>query len=172
MHSNQFLTKQQISQNIDGLYREHQSWLYGWLCRKMSNQSDAADLAQDTFVKIMYRYNDYYYHEPRALLTTIAKSLMSNHYRRKKIEQAYLNALGTTEWEQSIDLEDHMLLVETLCELCDIIDSMPSRQKQIFILSQLEGLSYPQIADQLDISIATIKRDLTKAMAICFMAME
>lgn len=97
---------------------------------------------------------------------------MSNHYRRKKIEQAYLNALGTTEWEQRIDLEDHMLLVETLCELCDIIDSMPSRQKQIFILAQLEGLSYPQIADQLDISIATIKRDLTKAMAICFMAME
>ncbi|GAA5015801.1 sigma-70 family RNA polymerase sigma factor [Acinetobacter puyangensis] len=172
MHSDPLLTKQQVNQQIDGLYRAHQAWLYGWLCKKLGNQSDAADLTQDTFVKVMYRYADYYYHEPRALLTTIAKSLLFNLYRRRKVEQAYLSVLAEDSVEQTFDVEDHILLIETLCELCEIIETMPQRQKQVFILSQLEGLSYAEISEKLDISIATIKRDLTKAMAICFMAME
>lgn len=161
-----------FNEHIHGLYREHQSWLYGWLCRKMQNQHDAADLTQDAFVKIMLHYSDYYYQEPRALLTTVAKSLMSNHYRRKKIEQAYLNTLLPEQEGVTISLEQQILLIETLSELCEIIDAMPLRQKQVFILSQLHGLSYGNIAKQLGISIATIKRDLTKAMMLCFMAME
>ncbi|RKG34473.1 sigma-70 family RNA polymerase sigma factor [Acinetobacter guerrae] len=172
MLSDQILTKQQVNQHIDGLYREHKSWLYAWLCKKMSNHCDAADLTQDTFVKIMSRYADYYYYEPRALLTTIAKSLMFNLYRRKKIEQAYLSVLAEQQLEYSISLEEHLLVIETLCELCDLIEDLPDRQKKVFILAQLEGLSYAQIAQQLDISISTIKRDLTHAMAACFMAME
>ncbi|MFW1666177.1 MULTISPECIES: sigma-70 family RNA polymerase sigma factor [Acinetobacter] len=172
MLSDQILTKQQVNQHIDGLYREHQSWLYAWLCKKMSNHCDAADLTQDTFVKIMSRYADYYYYEPRALLTTIAKSLMFNLYRRKKIEQAYLSALADAYPEHSISLEEQMLWIETLCELCDIIDALLERQKQVFMRSQLQGLNYAQIAQQLNISISTIKRDLTHAMAACFMAME
>lgn len=161
-----------LNEHINGLYKEHQSWLYGWLCRKMQNQHDAADLTQDTFVKIMLHYADYYYQEPRALLTTIAKSLMSNHYRRKRIEMAYLNTLTEQQKRVTIPLEQHILLIETLCELYEIIENMPQRQKQVFILSQLQGLGYDAIARQLDISVSTIKRDLTKAMAVCFMAME
>ncbi|MCH7315029.1 sigma-70 family RNA polymerase sigma factor [Acinetobacter sp. ANC 3882] len=138
----------------------------------MQNQHDAADLTQDTFVKIMLHYADYYYQEPRALLTTIAKSLMSNHYRRKRIEMAYLSTLTEEQKRATIPLEQHILLIETLSELYEIIENMPQRQKQVFILSQLQGLGYDVIARQLDISVSTIKRDLTKAMAICFMAME
>ncbi|MBJ9984199.1 sigma-70 family RNA polymerase sigma factor [Acinetobacter sp. S40] len=172
MLSNQTLTKQQVNQHIDGLYREHKPWLYAWLCKKMGSHCDAADLTQDTFVKIMTRYADYYYYEPRALLTTIAKSLMFNLYRRKRVEQAYLSVLAETYPEHSISLEEQILWIETLCELCDIIEALPERQKQVFMLSQLQSLNYVQISEQLNISISTIKRDLTCAMAACFMAME
>ena len=172
MLSDQFLTKHQVNQHIDGLYREHQTWLYGWLYKKLSNTNDAADLTQDTFVKIMTRYTDYYYHEPRALLTTIARSLMFNLYRRKKIEEVYLSVLAESYPTHTVTLEDQLLWIETLCELCEIVETLPERQRQVFILVQLQCLSYAEVADELSISIATIKRDLTCAMVACFMAME
>ncbi|KAA8733767.1 sigma-70 family RNA polymerase sigma factor [Acinetobacter qingfengensis] len=173
MFSDKSLNKHQITQHVDHLYRDHQPWLYGWFCRKLGNRSDAADLTHDTFVKIISRYTDYYYYEPRALLTTVAKSLLFNLYRRRRVEQAYLAVLAEDQRnETGINLEDHILLIETLCELSEIIESMPDRPKQVFILAQLQGVGYAGISEQLGISIATVKRDLAKAMALCFMAME
>ncbi|WP_439645857.1 sigma factor [Methylobacillus glycogenes] len=40
-------------QALHSLYSNHHGWLYGWLKRKLGDAGDAADLAQDTFVRIL-----------------------------------------------------------------------------------------------------------------------
>src|SRR3546814_4546759 len=55
-----------------GLYRDHRGWLDGWLRRKLGNACDAADLVQDTFVRVLrHRAELAMVREPRAYLTTI-----------------------------------------------------------------------------------------------------
>ena len=77
------------------LYRAHHGWLHGWLRAKLGNAFDAADLAQDTFLRVLrHRHELDALREPRAYLTTIAKRLLMNHHRRRSVEQAYLEALA------------------------------------------------------------------------------
>ena len=40
---------------VEGLYQQHQSWLRDWLRRKTGCPFDAADLTQDTFLKVLLR---------------------------------------------------------------------------------------------------------------------
>ncbi len=59
-------------QDIEGLYIDHGGWLKGWLRRKLGDACSAADLAHDTFVRLLTKDALPEIREPRALLTTIA----------------------------------------------------------------------------------------------------
>lgn len=43
------------SPDIALLYSDHHGWLVGWLRRRLGNPCDAADLDQDTFVRVLGR---------------------------------------------------------------------------------------------------------------------
>ena len=43
------------TQRLHALYRDHHGWLYGWLRRRLGNAADAADLAQDAFLRLLIR---------------------------------------------------------------------------------------------------------------------
>jgi len=45
-----------------------------------------------------------------------------------------------------------------------LIDSLPARRKVIFVMSRIDGLSYAEIADLLDISIRTVEDQMLKAV--------
>ena len=57
--------------------------------------------------------------------------------------------------------------VQTLVELDQLLDGLPVQVKRAFLLAQLDGLTYAQIGAELGISIATVKRHLTKAAMRC-----
>ncbi|MNH39393.1 putative RNA polymerase sigma factor FecI [compost metagenome] len=48
-----------------------------------------------------------------------------------------------------------------------MLRDMPARVRQVFLLSQLDGLTYAQIAEQLQLSLITIKRDMRTAFLAC-----
>ncbi|CCN03033.1 heme uptake regulator, partial [Bordetella bronchiseptica Bbr77] len=81
---------------VHALYREHHGWLQSWLRKKLNDAYDAADLAQDTFVRVLrHRAELATLREPRAYLLTIAGRLVVNHYRRRSLERAYLEPLAS-----------------------------------------------------------------------------
>ena len=80
-----------MEQTFHDLYRDHRGWLESWLSRRLGNGCDAADLSQDTFLRLLassQRIADL--QEPRAYLLTVGKRLLSNFYQRRSLEQAYL----------------------------------------------------------------------------------
>ena len=82
-------------QNLHDLYRDHRGWLETWLRRRMGNAWDAADLSQDTFLRVFCSTQPLAeVHEPRAYLLTVGKRLLSNFYSRRSLEAAYLEALA------------------------------------------------------------------------------
>ena len=64
---------------VESLYQAHHSWLTGWLRRKLGCPDSAADLAQDTFIKVLTARDPPVIIEPRAFLTTLAKRVLFNH---------------------------------------------------------------------------------------------
>ncbi|MDE1164982.1 MAG: sigma-70 family RNA polymerase sigma factor [Pseudomonas sp.] len=158
------------SSAVEGLYLDHQTWLTGWLRRRLGCPHSAADLAQDTFVRLLANRETPPLNEPRAFLTTVAKRVLFNHYRRQDIERAYYQALQQLPEELAPSEEHRAIILETLMELDRLLDGLPGQVKRAFLMAQVDGLTYNEIASQLGISLATVKRHLHKAAMRCYFA--
>ncbi|OZY85610.1 RNA polymerase subunit sigma [Cellvibrio mixtus] len=161
---------------VADLYQSHHSWLYNWLRRRMGCSHAAADLAQDTFVRILARRNlasspMQSLQEPRAYLWSIAKGLVIDHLRRRSLEQAYLEALAHLPEACGISPEEQEILLQTLHRIDALLDQLPESVRQAFLLSQIQGLTYAEIAQQMNLSPRTIKRYMQQGFAQCITAM-
>lgn len=167
MHS----THPALTHTVDGLFRAHNAWLTGWLRRRLGCPHSAADLAQDTFIKVLGARDTQQIVEPRAFLTTIARRVLCNHYRRQDLERAYYQALSELPESVAPSEEERAIILETLAELDQLLDGLPGPVKSAFLMSQVDGLSHGEIASALGISIATVKRHLNKAALRCYFAL-
>ena len=156
---------------VESLYHDHHSWLTGWLRRRLGCPDSAADLAQDTFIRVLSAREPAAIIEPRAFLTTLAKRVLFNHYRRQDLERAYLETLAQMPEMLAPSEEDKAIILQTLIELDQLLDGLPRLVKRAFLLAQVDGLTYPQIAAELGISVATVKRHLHKAALRCYFAL-
>lgn len=159
--------------NVEGMYRDHHSWLWGWLRKKLGNTHDAADLAQDTFVRVMVsrRLAGDVGKEPRALLTHIAKGLVVDHWRRKAVESAYLETIMHLPPAQVPSEETKLLILEALIRIDTMLASLPVRTREVFLLAQLEGKTLKQIAEQMQMPLITVRRSIHKALVVCMQAL-
>lgn len=160
-----------VPSTIESLYSHHYSWLKGWLHRRLGSADHAGDLAQDTFVRLLHSERvPARLEEPRAYLTTVAQRLVSNHWRREKLERAYLDALAQAPCDVAGSPEDRAIVLETLIELDALLDGLPAIVRQAFLLSQLDELTHAQVAEVIGVSIPTVKRYIARALQRCFFA--
>ncbi len=155
---------------IESLYLQHHTWLRGWLYNRLSNSADAADLAQDTFVRVMQRRMAGQLAQPRAYLRTIARGLVIDLWRHRDIERAWLEALAELPEEQALSPETSVLALEALVEIDRLLDQLRPVVRRAFLLAQLEGLKCPAIARELGVSVASVERYISQAMRHCYVA--
>ncbi|WP_460122292.1 sigma-70 family RNA polymerase sigma factor [Pseudomonas sp. S2_C03] len=161
-------TEHASNQQIHTLYSEHHGWLQGWLHRKLGNRCDAADLAHDTFLRLLTRQvTKPLGSEPRALLTHIAKGLVIDRWRRQDLERAYLETIAQLPAAEVPSPETRLLILETLTRIEALLRELPAVTRDTFLLSQIEGLTYVQIAERLDVSLITVKRHMRAAFVAC-----
>lgn len=152
---------------VEHLYKDHHQWLYCWLSKKMPNRQYAEDITQDTFVRLLSKKTAITPQEPRALLLTIAKGMVSNFYRHQRIEDRYLEFIASLPDEYMPDPETQVILLDAIVELDRRLNGLEAIVKQAFLLTQLEGLTQKQTAKQLNISLATVQRYIIKALHQC-----
>lgn len=158
---------------VTELYRDHHGWLSVWLRKKLGNSFDAADLAHDTFVRLMAgRRKEGAGAEPRALLAHIAKGLVVDHWRRRALEDAYLAAVAQLPAPEAPSPEARALILETLHAIDASLRSLPARTREIFLLSQFDGAGYAEIAQNLRLSLSTVKRHMQAALTACLIALQ
>ncbi|SEK08715.1 RNA polymerase sigma-70 factor, ECF subfamily [Variovorax sp. OK212] len=157
-------------QHVHALYCEHHGWLFGWLRRKLGSADNAADLMQDTFVRIISSRDTLLgVREPRAFLVTTAKRLMVDQARRKRVEDAYLHELTMAAAHLGSPPSPEQLL-ETLQALAHIemaLDGLSAKARQAFLLHYLDGETHVGIASQLGVSTRMIQKYLVQALVHC-----
>jgi len=156
---------------VQALYSDHHSWLHGWLRKRLGNSFDAADIAQDTFVRILTATagRTTLGEEPRALLTHIAKGLVIDHWRRQDVERAYAESVAHLPEAEAPSEEARLIIVEALLRIDAMLKAMGGKTREIFLLSQVEDIPYAAIAAQLDIALITVNRHMRKAFIACMM---
>lgn len=154
--------------DIAALYVAEHSWLQAWLRRRLGDHEKAAELAQDVFVRLLSRVITQPIEANRPYLASIARGLLLDHWRRQALEQAWLETLATAPLQYAPSPEEQYLVMEALHELDRMLASLKPRVRQAFLLAQLDGMSCPQIAAELQVSVATAERYIATALRACY----
>jgi len=158
------------------LYRDHHGWLEAWLGRRLGCSHEAADLAHDTFVRMLAapdadgKVNAI--REPRSFLATIARRVLVDRIRRRSIERAYLEVLAIQPEPVGLSLETRELIIETLVEIDRLLDGLGARTRQIFLLAQIDGLTYVEIGRRMNLSVTSVRKHFIRALTACLQLIE
>ena len=143
--------------------------LYSTALRMTRNRADAEDLVQDTFVKAWRAFDSYQQGTNlRAWLFRIMTNTFINRYNARQrrpdeteldeVEELFLyRRIGA--FDQSafgMSAEDQTLQMFTDDEVKDALEALPEQYRLPVLLSDVDGFSYKEIAEMLDIPIGTV----------------
>lgn len=150
------------------LYSDHHGWLQAWLRRRLGCLDDAADLAQDTFARLLARpvqaLEADVLREPRAYLTTVAHGLLVDFWRRGALERAYLDDLAHQSEALQPSPEERLAAVQMLQAVDALLQGLTPKTRAAWLMSRLDGLTHAEIATQLQVSVPRVRQYLAGAM--------
>ncbi|MGY2342168.1 sigma-70 family RNA polymerase sigma factor [Pseudomonas sp. SDO5532_S415] len=153
--------------DVGGLFRAHYPWLCARLRQYLGTAASAEDIAAETFVQLLEAPQPVSIREPRALLTTIARRLIYQLWRRRDLERRHLDQLQQADQSSTPSPEELAQLTQALHGLDRTLARLPGKVRATFLLSRVDGLTYPQIAAELGISLRSVSAYMTRSEALC-----
>lgn len=159
---------------LNALMERHGERLFNYLLRQLSNEADAADLAQETFVRV-YRNCARYQSEQKfsTWLYTIATNLLRDRFRwHKRHPQVSLDAqdpegvaLQDALPDEAPSPGERVSAEERASEVRKALESLPEELRTAVMLSEYEGLGHSEIGAIMDCSAKAVESRLYRARA-------
>ena len=142
------------------LFDPHHPRLF-WLARRLARRpEDAHDLVQETFLRCWRRKDDIRADGFKALLFRTALNLASNRRRRARLWRV----VGV---EVLDEVADESVAPHAFSKtMRDALDGLPAEWRDVLLLTELAGMTYPEIAAALGIAEGTVGSRRTRALAM------
>lgn len=156
------------SPTVDMLYVDHHAWLQAWLNRRLGNAADAADLAHDAFLRLIDKPRRFdSAPEARSYLRSMAGGLCVDLWRRRRIEQAWLDVLTAQPEAAAPSAEHQAIVLEALYEIDAMLRSLPSKAAQAFVMAVACNMTYEEVAQELGVSVRMVAKYIAKGTLCC-----
>lgn len=158
------------SEQFDLLYSHWTPMLQKYAIYFLKDQASAETIVNDVFVKLWLSGNSISY--PKTYLYRSVKNACLNYLAQQK--QQVVSYVAQYELQNisdlNLNLDYHLVTEESerLVFLQNLIDQLPPKRQLVFKLYRLEGLSYAEIAEFLNISIRTVEDHLSKSMQFIY----
>ncbi|ALM84808.1 sigma-70 family RNA polymerase sigma factor [Bordetella sp. N] len=159
-----------MQKDLRALYLDHHGWLQGWLRRRLGSAADAADLAQDAFVRLMARSAPVRFAtaaEARGYLRTTAHNLCVNLWHRQEIERAWLETLAAQPEASYPSAERQAIVLQALHEVGAMLSALPEKAAQAFVLTVACQMTDLEVAAELRVSDRSVRRYVAQVMLAC-----
>lgn len=144
------------NRDFEKFFREFYPAVYAFLVHYTGDSELAANLAQDTFLKVYEQREQVVSIEyGKAFLYTTARYLYWNYRKHEQAHQNYLKQLSEQE-EEDYDFLREVTKEETVRVLYAAIDKLPPRAREVILLN-LKGKDNGEVALALNISLNTVK---------------
>ncbi|HID95819.1 MAG TPA: sigma-70 family RNA polymerase sigma factor [Candidatus Latescibacteria bacterium] len=151
---------------FDHIVRRYQDRLYHVALRMVSDHDDAIDITQDAFIKAYKGLRRF--REDSSLYTwlyRIVVNLSINHQRIHRLRRFVSFKDVKSSLLSTKDSPDEITEGADLGRAVDeAIESLPEKQKAVFILRYYQGLSHREISEVLGSSIGTVKANYFHAL--------
>lgn len=162
-------------QFITALVTEHGTTLEKYLTRKLDSPEDAAELAQEAFVRLHRLEQPENLDNARAFLFQVASNLAVDQLRRRQLHFRFLKAEKSLSDEGEMpDLnaagaspEQILGARERLAAIQAAIEELPFKVKQAFLLHRQNGMPYSAIAEQMGVSVSSVEKYILQALTHC-----
>lgn len=158
------------SEFFEHVIKRFERLVYGFMLRKISDLGIAQDLAQETFLigfENLSRLKDHT--RLKSWLMGIAGNLVRDHYKRRKMagipEGMDVELTGLDPLQSAEQSERHEVLYKALAQLSE-------RYRGVLIKRYLEGLEYPEIAEDLGLSVGAVEVCMHRARKSLHAAMK
>ncbi len=147
------------------LYERYKTRVYSFILNLVLSHDETEEIFQHVFVKVWENranikpdlsFNAYVY--------AIARNEVYSFWRRCMSRRQAENYLNENTDKQSEQMEEHIINKDFQVYLSSLVELLPGRCKEIFIMRYIQGLSYREIAEELRISESTVDKQLQKAL--------
>jgi RNA polymerase sigma factor (sigma-70 family) len=157
------------SLSVHEVIRRHHDSLMRFLRHRLRVRADAADVAQEAYIRMMQYEGSRDIQSPSSMLFRIAINVANDLGRseqgRRVRQQTSIEGLeldcGTPSVEREIAAQQDLAL------LYEAIDDLPPRCQHVFLLSRVNHMTYPQIAAHCGISVKMVDKHIGHALAAC-----
>jgi len=159
---------------LEEIFKNHYKPLRTYAFRFVNNKGIAEDLVQDVFFELWSRRDYIHFEDKSAVKSYLFKSVYNRSINL--LNSGVLHAMPIEETNESQIIENYvsrytqnqeqsLLLKELEVEISNYIETLPPQCKKVFILSRTYGLKNKEIADQLNISIKAVEKQISKALS-------
>jgi len=155
---------------VEKLFAEHRRALQQYFQRRIRTKSDAADLAQEVYVRMLRVRDAESIRDPQRYLYSVASNLLKEHALQDRRQAASLEFNDGDVQEQlgelpsldgAVDGEDEAN------QLRAALDQLPARWRMALILQYRYELTYEEIGDRLGVSSNMVKKYLAQGLGHC-----
>jgi len=160
---------------LEKLFADHGQALVRFVTRIVRNTEDAEDIAQHAYLRLQKLTDEKDLDNPRAYLFQIANNLAVDQLRRGKLHIDYIAQQLPAEGATPLD-DDHsnhqspervLAARQQLQAIHSAMDSLPLKCRQAFLLHRNRGLSYSEIAREMNISVSSVEKYILQALKVC-----
>jgi RNA polymerase sigma-70 factor, ECF subfamily len=144
--------------SFERLYRRHRRDVYGAVLKDVRDPDEAEDVTQIAFLNAFRAIRRGEEPEkPRAWLVTIARNVVKRRYKAQALRPREVSL----DPESAADLMD--LEGPTVGEIAAAIRRLPPNQRAVILLREIQGRSYAEIAEELDLSVPAVETLIFRA---------
>jgi RNA polymerase sigma factor (sigma-70 family) len=155
--------------SVHDTIRRHHDSLIRFLRQRLRIKEDAADVAQETYIRMMKYEGSSEIQSPSSVLFRIAINVANDLGRSEQARRAN-DQTSIDELEVASDtppVERQIAAEQDLGLLYEAIENLPPKCRHVFLLSRVHHMTYPQIAAHCRISVKMVEKHISHALAIC-----
>lgn len=159
---------------LDRLYREHMRDLCRFIQHRFgSGPPEPEEVAQIAFARYAVSAQTEAIENPKAFLYRTALNVVIDQHRRAVVRQRHVvEVLSEPSERDDFDAERVLASKERLAVIEAVISAMPERQRRVFVLARVDGLSYAEVARRTMMSETNVKRLVVRAIVECQAALR
>jgi RNA polymerase sigma factor (sigma-70 family) len=153
---------------LEELVTQHGPALQRFLTRKLRSPEEAADVAQETYLRLHKLEDLGKLTNARAFMFQTAANMAVDQLRRTILHEKYVEFEVHKEPRQNNSSPDRILNAEEqLQHIYQTIEGLPLKCRQAFLLHRKSGMSYSAIAEEMSISVSSVEKYILQALKEC-----